>query len=71
MTNGKLVPTVEEGHCLGYADCARVAPGVFAVEEIAVIVGEGDPELVLAAAAACPADAIRAFEAATGREVEP
>jgi ferredoxin len=67
----KLIPMVEEGHCLGYADCARVAPGVFTVDEVAVVIGEGDPGLVLAAAGACPADAIRVVNAETAEEVEP
>ena len=67
----KLIPQVEEGHCLGYADCARVAPELFAVDEIATVVGEGSPDAVLAAAHACPADASRVFDADTGQEVEP
>ncbi|HYU61314.1 MAG TPA: ferredoxin [Solirubrobacterales bacterium] len=67
----RLIPVVDQDHCLGYGDCAGLAPGVFAVDEVASVIGEAPPELVLRAAQACPAGAIRVLDAGAGEEVEP
>ncbi len=67
----RYLPQVDEAHCLGYGDCTAAAPGVFAVDEVAQVVGEGADDLVLEAAKACPADAISVIDADTGKQVYP
>jgi ferredoxin len=62
---------VDEFACAAHGDCALVAPGVFTIEDIAVVTGEGSDEAVLAAARACPAGAITVTEASTGDTVYP
>ena len=66
-----LIPHVDELACAGHGDCALVAPSVFAVEDIAIVTGEGSDEAVLEAARACPAGAITVTHAATGEQVYP
>ena len=65
-----LLPRVDEFSCCGHGDCAAVAPGVFRVDEVAVVIGAGSDELVLEAARACPAMAIEVVDADTGALVE-
>lgn len=67
----RYLPRVDEAHCLGYADCADAAPEVFEVDEVASVIGDGPAERVLAAAKACPADAITVLDADTGNQVYP
>lgn len=60
--------------CVGFAECAKTAPGVFALDEFAnqstVVNGEGaDDDTVLRAAEACPVSAISLYDEATGAEV--
>ena len=66
-----LIPQIDEYACAAHGDCALVAPGVFAVEDIAVVVGTGTNEAVLAAARACPAAAIAVIDAETGAQAYP
>jgi ferredoxin len=66
-----LIATIDEGACSAHGDCADVAPHVFAVGEIATVVGAGTDEELLAAAEACPALAITLTEASTGEVVYP
>jgi ferredoxin len=58
-----LLPIVDDMACCGHGDCAAIAPGVFRVDEIAIVVGPGDDLTVLEAARACPAGAIEVREA--------
>ena len=67
----RYLPRVDEAYCLGYADCAAAAPGVFEVDGVATVVADGDADRVLAAARACPADAIAVIDADTGAQVYP
>jgi ferredoxin len=67
----KYIPTIDETACSAHGDCAAIAPGVFAVGEIAEVVGDGPDELILAAAEACPALAITVTDAETGKVVFP
>jgi ferredoxin len=53
---------VDESMCSGHGDCALIAPEVFAVDEIASVIGDGPDELLLEAAGACPALAITLFD---------
>jgi ferredoxin len=66
-----LTAHVDEFACAAHGDCALIAPGVFTVEEIAVVTGEGSDEAILAAARACPAGAITVTDAGTGDTVYP
>jgi ferredoxin len=66
-----LIAHVDEYACAAHGDCALVAPGVFSVEDIAVVTGSGSDEEILAAARACPAGAITVTDAGTGEPVYP
>jgi ferredoxin len=66
-----LQPRIDEFSCCGHGDCAAIAPGVFRVDEIAVVVGSGPDELLMEAARACPAAAIELVDAASGEVVQP
>jgi ferredoxin len=65
-----LLPRIDEMACCAHGDCAAIAPEVFAMEEIAVVVGTGPDELLLKAARACPAAAIELVDADTGEPVD-
>ena len=65
-----LVPRIDETACCAHGDCAAIAPGVFAVDEIAVVTGSGPDELLIEAARACPAMAIELLDADTGAPVD-
>ncbi len=68
----RYIPRVDDLACLAHGDCEAVAPGVFEVgDEIAHVVGEGDPDTVLEAAKACPAGAIAVIDAESGEQVYP
>ena len=66
-----LTAHVDEFACAAHGDCAIAAPGVFTIDDIAVVTGEGSDEAILAAARACPAGAITVTDKATGEEVYP
>ncbi len=65
------VPYVDEYSCSAHGDCAVVAPGVFRIDDIATVVGTGDPDLLFKAARACPAVAISIVDDATGEQEYP
>lgn len=67
----RLIPTIDESACAGHGDCVDVAPGVFRLDEVAVVVGEGPAESVLAAARACPSSAISVIDAESGEQIYP
>jgi ferredoxin len=52
------IATIDTGACVAHGDCEAIAPEVFAIEDVAVVVGTGPDELLLAAAQACPSVAI-------------
>jgi ferredoxin len=66
-----LVPRIDESACAAHGDCVDVAPGVFALEDTAVVIGDGPADLVLEAARACPASAITIVDTDTGATVGP
>lgn len=66
-----LIPRIDETACLAHGDCAALAPDVLEVGDVAVVVGRGDDEAVLAAARACPAAAIVVVDADTGEQRYP
>jgi len=62
---------IDEAACAAHGDCADLAPEVFAVEDVARIIGAGPDDLLLAAAELCPATAIRIVDQKTGQQVFP
>lgn len=57
--------------CAAHGDCVDVAPEVFALGDVAQVVGTGPDELLLAAAEACPSAAIVVIDSASGEQVYP
>ncbi len=62
---------IDASACSAHGDCVAIAPQIFALEETAVVIGDGPDELILAAAEACPALAINVIDADTGVAVFP
>ena len=67
----RCMAKVDEPACSAHGDCALVAPGVFEVDDVARVVGDGPLELVLEAAESCPAGAISVVDADTGEQIYP
>jgi ferredoxin len=65
------IPYIDEGACAGHGDCAVVAPDVFRVEDLAVVVGTAPLDLLRRAAEACPSVAISVVDDETGNQVYP
>jgi ferredoxin len=65
------VPVVDPYECSAHGDCVEVAPEVFQLEDVAVVIGSGPPELILKAAESCPAVAISVVDNETGETVFP
>lgn len=65
------LPVVDASACSAHGDCEHLAPHVFSVEDVAVVIGPGAPEEILAAAEACPAGAISVIDGDTGTQVYP
>ena len=66
-----LVPKIDELACAAHGDCVIMVPDVFAMDDIAVVVGNGHDDRVLEAAKACPSVAITVFDTDTGKQVYP
>lgn len=62
---------IDESACSAHGDCAELAPEVFRVDDVAVVISTGHDELALAAAEVCPTTAIVISDAATGRQIYP
>lgn len=65
------IPVVDPNECSAHGDCVEVAPQVFRLEDTAVVIASGPPELILEAAEACPAVAISVLDEETGATVFP
>jgi len=65
------IPKIDEGACAAHGDCADIAPDVFRVDDVAVVIGTGPDELILDAAEACPSAAISVVDSETGETVYP
>ena len=65
-----LVVHIDAAACAAHGDCEAIAPEVFRVEEVAVVVGTAPDELIVEAARACPSVAIRLLDE-TGAQVYP
>ena len=66
-----LRPVVDEHECALHGDCAEVAPQVFRIDDIAVVIETGPDELIMAAAESCPSVAISVIDESTGKQVYP
>lgn len=67
----KAIAQVDEFSCSAHGDCALLAPGVFRIDDVAEVVGDGDADLLIRAAEACPAGAISVVDAETGEHLYP
>jgi ferredoxin len=66
-----IIARIDERACAAHGDCLDMAPGAFAMQDTAVVVGTAPPERLMAAAEACPAVAITIIDDATGEQVYP
>ena len=66
-----LVADIDESACAAHGDCEAIAPEIFRVDDVAVLVGDGPDELMLEAARACPSVAIRLTDGDSGEQVYP
>jgi ferredoxin len=67
----RYIPTIDPGACSSHGDCVDIAPDVFALEDVAIVVGDGPDDLILEAARACPSLAIAVHDSETGETVFP
>jgi ferredoxin len=66
-----LEPVIDAAACSAHGDCEDIAPEIFRLEDVAVVIGAGPDELMMAAAQACPSIAIRIVDRDSGRQVYP
>lgn len=62
---------IDKGACSAHGDCVDIAPEVFALVEVAEVIGSGSDKQILKAAEACPALAIDVIDSETGETVYP
>jgi ferredoxin len=62
---------IDQDACAAHGDCEAIAPEIFRLDDVAVVVGVGSDELMLEAARVCPAVAIRITEENGGEQVFP
>ena len=67
----RYLPQVDEDSCAAHGDCVEIAPTVFALNDVAHVIGEGPDELILEAAEACPSAAITVLDGDTGEQIYP
>ncbi len=67
----RYLPQVDENVCAAHGDCVELAPQVFALNDTAHVIGDGPPDLIMAAAEACPSVAIIVVDADSGEQVYP
>ncbi len=65
------VAHIDESACAAHGDCEAIAPEIFRLDDVAVVIGTGPDELMLEAARVCPAVAIRITDEASGEQVFP
>jgi ferredoxin len=66
-----LIAIVDPDACSAHGDCEDLAPEIFRLDDVAVVIGNGPDELMLAAAQACPSTAIRVVDGETREQVYP
>ena len=65
------IPVVDADECSAHGDCVEIAPQVFRLDDVAVVIGAGPADLIMEAAEACPAVAISILDEETGETVFP
>jgi ferredoxin len=66
-----FVPVVDPNECSAHGDCVDIAPDVFQLDDVAVVIGSGPADLILEAAEACPAVAISVVDSESGETIFP
>jgi ferredoxin len=56
------IAVVDPDECSAHGDCVEIVPEVFALGEVAEVIGTAPPEVLLQAAEACPAVAISVID---------
>ena len=62
---------IDEAACAGHGDCEHVAPEVFRVDDIAVVIGTAPVDRLVEAASACPSAAIAVIDEDSGEQIYP
>ncbi len=62
---------IDQEACAAHGDCVDLAPEVFALNDVAQVIGQGPDDLLVAAAESCPSAAIRVIDAETGGQIYP
>jgi ferredoxin len=65
------VAYIDESTCAAHGDCEAIAPEIFRVDDVAVVIADGPDELMLEAARVCPAVAIRIADRDSGEQIFP
>jgi ferredoxin len=65
------VVEIDKNACAAHGDCVKTAPAVFALDDVARVIGTGDDTVVLSAAEACPSTAIRIIDPSTDEQIYP
>jgi ferredoxin len=66
-----LVALIDPDACSAHGDCEDIAPEIFRLDDIAVVIGTGPDELMMAAAEACPSTAIQIVDSETREQLFP
>jgi 3-phenylpropionate/trans-cinnamate dioxygenase ferredoxin reductase component len=62
---------IDENACAAHGDCEAIAPEIFRVDDVAVVIADGPDELMLEAARICPAVAIRIADVDSRQQIFP
>jgi ferredoxin len=62
---------IDENACAAHGDCEAIAPEIFRVDDVAVVIADGPDELMLEAARVCPAVAVRIADRETAEQLFP
>lgn len=62
---------IDDRACAAHGDCVEVAPEVFELDDIAVVIGDDTDVLLLEAAESCPSTAILLIDPESGDQVYP
>ena len=62
---------IDESACLAHGDCAELAPDVFSLGDVAIVIGTAPAERLIEVAQSCPAAAIAVVDEETGEQAYP
>jgi len=65
------LPVIDQSACLAHGDCAELAPDVFRVEDVAIVIGTAPLEQLVSVSESCPSSAISLIEETTGEQIYP